>query len=198
MEHDSTDIDAASGTGDIPVRIGPVVWLYGLSGAGKTTLAESLARHLALEAIPAQILDGDTLRRGLCRDLGYDEASRRENIRRAAEVAKLFAESGRVVLAAFVCPLRQMREAARSIVGAEHFMEVYVRASYETCARRDVKGLYASAEKGTILHFTGRDDAFEEPLPGSEALVVNTERHGIARCTEEILAALLPRIRAEE
>jgi adenylylsulfate kinase len=196
MEPNTTGMDAAAG--ENPVRIGPVVWLYGLSGAGKTTLAESLARHLALEAVPTQILDGDALRRGLCSDLGYDEASRRENIRRAAEVAKLFAQSGRVVLAAFVCPLRQMRETARKIVGAEHFLEVYVRASYETCARRDVKGLYASAETGALRHFTGRDATFEEPLPGPEVLVVNTERHGIARCTEEILAALLPRIRAGE
>jgi adenylylsulfate kinase len=195
-KHEANDVSTRAGREAMLGQKGLVVWLYGLSGAGKSTLAQSLARHLAPEGIFARILDGDELRKGLNANLGYDEASRVENIRRAAEVAKLFMESGLVTIAAFICPTRQMRDAAREIVGRDDFLEVYVRAGYETCARRDVKGLYARAEKGEVKDFTGRDSAFEEPLPGSDALVVNTERHGIAFCTERILAEILPRIRA--
>jgi len=189
------DVTTREGREEMLGQRGLVVWLYGLSGAGKSTLALSLARHLAPEGIFTRILDGDELRTGLNSNLGFDDASRAENIRRAAEVAKILKESGVVTIAAFICPARAMREKAREIVGAEDFVEVYVKASYEACARRDVKGLYAKAERGEIAQFTGRDSAFEEPLPGSDALVIDTERHGIAHCTDRILERILPIIR---
>jgi adenylylsulfate kinase len=189
------DVTTRLGREEMLGQRGLVLWLYGLSGAGKSTLALSLARHLAPEGIFTRILDGDELRTGLNSNLGFDDASRSENIRRAAEVAKLLKESGVVTIAAFICPTRALREKAREIVGREDFVEVYVRASFDTCARRDVKGLYAKAERGEIPQFTGRDSVFEEPLPGSDALVIDTERHGIANCTERILEAAIPMIR---
>jgi adenylylsulfate kinase len=174
---------------------GIVVWFYGLSGAGKSTIACSLEKRLATEGFFSRVLDGDELRKGLNSNLAFDDDSRAENIRRAAEVAKLFLETGIVTLAAFICPRREMRDAARQIIGDDNFVEVYVKASYETCARRDVKGLYAMAEQGEVPQFTGRDSAFEEPPTGNGAIVLETERHGIAHCTDRVLEAILPRIR---
>lgn len=188
------DVSTRAGREEMLGQKGLVVWLYGLSGAGKSTLAQAAARRLASEGVFCRVLDGDELRTGLNAGLGFDEASRRENIRRSAEAAKILKESGVVTFAAFICPLREMREKAREIVGAEDFVEVYVKASYEACARRDVKGLYARAERGEIPNFTGRDAPFEEPLPGAGALVVESERHGIAHCTESILERLRPKL----
>jgi adenylylsulfate kinase len=171
-----------------------VIWLYGLSGAGKSTLAHSLENRLAAQRVFTKILDGDDLRKGLNKNLGYDDPSREENIRRAAETARLFLDSGIVVIGAFICPKREMRETARQIVGEDDFVEVFVKASYEACAKRDVKGLYAKAAKGEVSKFTGRDSAFEEPEAISSAIILETERHGITRCTDRILDVVLPRI----
>jgi adenylylsulfate kinase len=174
---------------------GLVVWFYGLSGSGKSTLAGTLERRLASDGFLTCVLDGDSLRKGLNSNLGYDDTARAENIRRAAEVARLFLDSGIVTLCTFICPQKEMRDAARRIVGEDDFVEIYVKASYEACALRDVKGLYAKAARGEIVQFTGRDSAFKEPEPGSEAIIIDTERHGIARCTDRIYEAILPRIR---
>ena len=155
--------------------VGKVIWLYGLSGAGISTLAEALAQQLTTENYVTQILDGDVLRRGLNRDLGFSEKDRTENIRRAAELAKLFAQAGVVTICAFITPLRAQRALAREIISASALIEVYVEASYSTCAQRDPKGLYARAAAGQLTAFTGRDSAFEPPLAGEASLVLSTE-----------------------
>jgi adenylylsulfate kinase len=177
---------------------GCVVWLYGLSGAGKSTLAQALERRLAEEGLVSRILDGDELRRGLCHGLGYSDEARHENIRRAAEVARILAHTGIITIAAFICPRRELRELARTIIGEEDFVEVFVKTSFETCARRDVKGLYAKAASGEVSQFTGRDSAFEEPETISSAYVIDTERAGIASCTERLCDIVLPRVRPRQ
>lgn len=154
---------------------GRVVWLYGLSGSGKSTLATALERQLHAEGRFAVILDGDNLRIGLNAGLGFGDEARWENIRRAAEVAKLFAANGVIVLASFICPKRELRHLAREVVGAQDFAEVYVQASFETCRQRDPKGLYARVEAGQVQQFTGRDSGFEPPEAADGAVVVDTE-----------------------
>jgi adenylylsulfate kinase len=173
-----------------------VIWLYGISGAGKTTLAHALETRLALDGVLTKILDGDELRKGLNKNLGFDDEARTENIRRSAETAKLFLDAGFVTIAAFICPKREMREMARQIIGEDDFVEVFVKASFDGCAKRDVKGLYAKAARGEVKKFTGKDSSFEEPEAISSAIVLETERHGIARCTERILDVVLPKIRS--
>jgi adenylylsulfate kinase len=152
-----------------------VIWLYGLSGAGKSTLAVALERQLAAETYMTQLLDGDNLRLSLNRDLGFDDASRAENIRRVAEVAKLFAHTGIVTICSFITPLRAHRALAREIITPADLIEVHVAASYAACARRDPKGLYAKAAAGNLPGFTGRDSTFEPPAAGEASLILNTE-----------------------
>jgi adenylylsulfate kinase len=154
---------------------GHVVWLFGLSGSGKSTLAHGLERALHGDGRFTALLDGDNLRAGLNAGLGFSDADRAENIRRAAELAKLLAANGVVVVASFICPGRALREQARAIIGAGDLSLVHVRASFAECARRDVKGLYAKAAAGGLAQFTGRDSAFEEPAAGEVALVIDTE-----------------------
>lgn len=140
------------------------LWLTGLSGAGKTTLANRMVEHLRAEGRPVFCLDGDVLRTGLCRDLGFSPEDRSENIRRAAEVAKLFVDAGFVVVAAFISPFVADRAMARSVLGPERFYEVFVDAPIQTCEQRDVKGLYARAAKGEIPNFTGLTSPYEPPV----------------------------------
>ena len=154
---------------------GRVIWLYGLSGSGKSTLAIALERRLHAEGIVTHLLDGDNVRTGLNRDLGFTDADRAENIRRIAEVAKLFVQAGVVVICAFITPRREHRRLARTIVGDGDFSEIHVAASFETCARRDPKGLYAKAGAGEVRQFTGRDSAFEPPAEEDGAQVIDTE-----------------------
>lgn len=167
-----------------------VIWLYGLSGSGKSTLAVALERRLFMEGFATHLLDGDNVRTGLNRGLGFSEADRAENIRRVAEVAKLFTQAGIVTLCSFITPLRSLREAAREIVGAEDFFDVYVKASFETCARRDPKGLYAKAGAGGVKQFTGRDAAFEEPAAGESSLVIDTESETAEASLDRLYAAI--------
>lgn len=141
-----------------------VLWLTGLSGSGKTTLVRSAARVLKGRGYPVATLDGDQLRRGLCRDLGFSMADRRENIRRAAALAREYAALGNVVLGAFISPLASMRALARETVGPARFREVYVSTPLETCRRRDPKGLYRRAAAGEIEGLTGVDSAYEAPV----------------------------------
>lgn len=156
-----------------------VFWLYGLSGSGKSTIANAFERDLHQEGILTQILDGDNIRSGLNANLGFTDADRAENIRRIAEVAKLYLHSGIVTITSFICPTRELRQLARSIIGPDDFVEVYIKASFETCAQRDPKGLYAKAEAGKIAHFTGRDSSFEPPEKEDSALVLDTELSSI-------------------
>ncbi len=172
---------------------GHVFWLYGLSGSGKSTLALALEKHLFAEGYFCQLLDGDNIRTGLNRNLGFSDEDRQENIRRIAEVAKLFAQSGIVVLCSFITPMRALREEARQIVGAADFTEVYVKADFETCAQRDPKGLYAKVKAGQVQQFTGKDSGFEEPEQPD--LLIDTEKATQDACLEILRGRVLQTIR---
>jgi adenylylsulfate kinase len=148
-------------------------WLYGLSGSGKTTLAAAFERRLHEEGLFSVVLDGDNVRSGLNKDLGFSDEDRSENIRRIAEAAKLFVENGVLTIVSFITPRERFRRMAREIVGENDFLEVYAKASYETCEKRDVKGLYAKANAGKIRDFTGQQSNFEEP--SAPWLVLDTE-----------------------
>jgi adenylyl-sulfate kinase len=142
---------------------GLVIWLTGLSGAGKTTIATELERQLFRSGRHTYLLDGDILRRGLCSDLGFTADARRENIRRAGEVAALFADAGVMVIAAFISPFRADRQLARAMVPPGSFIEVFVNAPLEVCEQRDVKGLYARARANQLKEFTGISAPYEAP-----------------------------------
>jgi len=142
---------------------GIVLWMTGLSGSGKSTLARALEFDLFEKGYTTKLLDGDNLRTGLNNNLGFTEADRMENIRRAAEVAKLFLENGEVVICSFVSPTDEIRSLAKSIIGEHDYFDVYVNASFEECAKRDVKGLYKKALNGEIKNFTGLDAPFDAP-----------------------------------
>jgi adenylyl-sulfate kinase len=164
---------------------GLVVWLTGLSGSGKTTIAIEVEKRLFARQVPVYRLDGDVLRLGLNADLGFSPADRKENIRRAAEVARLFQVAGLIVLASFISPQQAMREFARSLVPEGAFLEVYVQASLETCIQRDPKGNYQRALAGKIQNYTGIDQAYDEPL--NPELVLNTEQLPISACAARVV-----------
>ena len=173
---------------------GHVFWFYGLSGSGKSTLANAVERKLTERGIVTKILDGDNIRSGLNSDLGFSDADRQENIRRISEVARLFLDAGVVVFTSFITPKRELRDAAAEIVGADDFTPVYVQASFETCAERDVKGLYAKAAAGGVKHFTGKDSAFEEPVAGDRDWVIATDSLTEQASVNELLQRILPLI----
>jgi adenylylsulfate kinase len=180
------------------IRLGQrarVIWLYGLSGSGKSTLANALERRLHAEGKVTQLLDGDNVRTGLNKNLGFSDADRDENIRRVAEVAKLFVQAGIVTLCSFITPSRQQRAQAKAIIGAEDFAEVYVSASFDTCAARDPKGLYAKAKAGGVKQFTGKDSGFEEPQPENGAYILNTEGETPEQSLERLYAFVAPRLK---
>ena len=170
-----------------------VFWLYGLSGSGKSTIANAFERALHQRGVMTQILDGDNIRSGLNANLGFTDADRAENIRRIAEVAKLYLHSGIVTITSFICPTRELRQLARSVIGEEDFVEVHVHARYETCAQRDPKGLYAKAEAGQIAQFTGRDSAFEPPAPADPVTVLDTESISVESSVQILLDLHLAR-----
>lgn len=169
-----------------------VVWLYGLSGSGKSTLATALERKLNAEGRLTTVLDGDIVRTGLNRGLGFSDDDRRENIRRVAEVARLFLQSGVITIASFITPTRALRNMARQIVGEDDFLEVYVAASFEACAKRDRKGLYAKAGQGEIKNFTGKDSSFEGPDHAD--LIIETEKESPEESLAKLAAFLAPKI----
>lgn len=140
-----------------------VIWLTGLSGSGKSTLANLLERKLHEQSHHTYLLDGDNIRHGLCGDLGFDDKARVENIRRISEVAKLFVDSGLIVLTAFISPFKDDRRFCRSLLDEGEFIEVFVDTPIEVCEQRDPKGLYKKARQGDIKHFTGIDSAYETP-----------------------------------
>ena len=174
---------------------GLVVWLYGLSGSGKSTLATALERRLHEEGVFTQVLDGDNIRTGLNKNLGFSDEDRSENIRRIAEVAKLFATAGVVTITSFICPRNELRTPAREIVGQADFLEVYVECSFETCEQRDVKGLYAKAKAGQVKQFTGKDSSFEAPEPRNVAdLILNTDNQTEGESLEQLYQAVHSRV----
>jgi adenylylsulfate kinase len=170
---------------------GRVLWLFGLSGSGKSTLAAGLERRLHQAGKLTAVLDGDNIRSRLNRDLGFGDEARAENIRRVAEVARLFTHNGLITLVSFITPTRALRDQARAIVGAEDWMSVYVRASYATCAARDPKGLYARVAKGEVAQFTGKDSGFEEPAPGEVDVVIDTEGQPVETAVELLFKHLV-------
>ena len=149
-----------------------VVWLTGFSGAGKTTIAQALEQLLYQHNYKSVVLDGDNIRGGLNNNLSFSEQDRTENIRRIAEVSKLFCDSGLIVISSFITPLNSMRKMARSIIGDEKFVEVFVNCPIEVCEQRDVKGLYKKARTGEIKNFTGMDAGFE--IPSQAELVIDS------------------------
>ena len=142
---------------------GIMIWMTGLSGSGKSTVAIGVERELHKRGILCRILDGDNIRAGINSNLGFSEEDRRENIRRTAEIGKLFVDTGIVTIACFVSPTLELRQMAREIIGAKDFREVYIATPLEECERRDVKGLYARARRGEVKDFTGISAPFEAP-----------------------------------
>jgi len=167
------------------------IWMTGLSGAGKTTLARALERRLFGRGYRTMLLDGDQLRHGLCGDLGFSPVDRAENVRRAGEVAKLFFEQGSIVVCAFVSPYRADRDRVRSLFPEGRFLEVFVSASRETCRSRDPKGLYRKAADGSLAQFTGLSAPYETPV--SPELVLDTERLSIEESVARLVEALAAR-----
>lgn len=169
-----------------------VIWMCGLSGSGKSTLATALEKRLHAEGRLVYVLDGDNIRTGLNRGLGFSDEDRRENIRRIAEVSKLFVDAGVVAINSFITPNASLRAMARDIIGKENLIEVYVKASFETCMKRDVKGLYAKAEQGLVPQFTGKDSEFEEPEDSD--LVINTEAQTIEESLDVLFDFVIPKV----
>lgn len=161
-----------------------VIWLTGLSGSGKSTIAQQLEQLLFSEGYFAQVLDGDNIRMGISNNLGFSVEDREENIRRIAEVAKLYLHSGIITLASFISPTRAIRSMARNIIGPEDFVEIFINAPIEVCEQRDVKGLYAKARRGEIKGFTGIDSPYE--APEDPALEIRTDEMSLEDSTRSI------------
>ena len=170
-----------------------VIWMTGLSGSGKTTVAKGVERYLHNNGILNQLLDGDNIRVGISNNLTFSSEDRAENIRRIAEVSKLFLNCGIVTLNCFVSPTIEIRNIAKEIIGVENFIEVYINASVETCEERDVKGLYKKAKKGEIKDFTGISSPFE--APENPEIEINTSELSIDESVQKVLDYILPIIK---
>ena len=167
-----------------------VIWFTGLSGAGKTTLANALEAELHRQGRRTLVLDGDNVRQGLCADLGFSAQDRHENLRRVGEMARMTMEAGVITLAAFISPFEEDRARVRDIVGPENLFEVYVRCPLAVCETRDVKGLYRKARQGEISHFTGVSAPYEEPTAAH--LVLDTSVLSASECVRRMLESLQP------
>tara|TARA_R100001369_G_scaffold72925_1_gene101324 strand:+ start:381 stop:944 length:564 start_codon:yes stop_codon:yes gene_type:complete len=165
-----------------------VVWFTGLSGSGKSTLANMVEKLLYEAKVRTFILDGDSLRKGLNKELNFSNKEREENLRVAAEVAKILVNSGSVVLASFISPKQTNRDMVKEIIGKDDFIEVFVNTSLETCEKRDVKGLYKKARAGEIKNFTGIDAVYEKPV--NPDIEINTEKENLEEAAQRILKLL--------
>lgn len=165
-----------------------ILWFTGLSASGKSSVANAVAAKLFEDNKQAYVLDGDNIRHGLNNDLGFDEASRKENIRRIGEVSKLFVDAGQIVLTAFISPYQADRDTVRSLVEEGEFIEVFVDCSLEECERRDPKGLYKKARNAEIPNFTGISAPYEAPI--KPEFVVDSEKYSIEDCADQLIAFL--------
>ncbi len=169
-----------------------VLWLTGLSGSGKSTIAHLLEQRLHEEGIRSYVLDGDNVRRGLCSDLSFTPVARRENMRRISELGKLYVDAGIICICAFISPLREDRAMIREIVGAEDYIEVFVNCPVELCEQRDAKGYYRLAREGKIKNYTGVSALYEPPLDCS--LIIPTERLDVCQSVNLLYTHLKPRL----
>lgn len=165
-----------------------ILWYTGLSGAGKSTLANKVEEKLYEKGFHTYVLDGDNIRHGLNKGLGFTAEDRKENIRRIGEVAKLFVDAGAFVSTAFISPYREDREMVRTLMPESEFIEIYVYAPLDVCEDRDPKGLYKKARAGEIKHFTGIDDPYE--APENPELIINTAEKNLEKCSDEIIKYL--------
>ncbi len=172
---------------------GLMIWFTGLSGSGKSTIAIALERELHKKGLLCRILDGDNIRTGINNNLGFSESDRIENIRRIAEVSKLFVDTGIITIAAFISPNNDIRKMASDIIGKDDFMEIYISTPLEECEKRDVKGLYAKARKGEITNFTGISAPFEAPQ--KPALSIDTSKLSVEESVSVLLELILDRIK---
>ncbi len=170
-----------------------VIWLTGLSGSGKTTIAIGIERALQKLGFLTQVLDGDNIRTGINKNLGFSEEDRTENIRRIAEVSKLFMNCGIITINCFVSPTKAIRNAAKEIIGEDDFLEVYINAPFEICEQRDVKGLYKKARNGEIKNFTGLDAPFE--APENPFLEIKTDSLSVEEAVDSVVQSVLPLVR---
>lgn len=195
MENIHTTFDQIMGRDDKEKLLNQrsvVIWFTGLSGAGKTTIAQHLEKELYKQGYLTQILDGDNIRSGINNNLSFTEEDRLENIRRIAEVSKLLINSGVITLNSFISPTEEIRQMAKDIIGEKNFIEVFVNTPIEVCEQRDVKGLYKKAREGKIKNFTGIDSPFDPPLHPDVEL--HTERHSIKESIQACLDVVLSRI----
>ncbi|PLX00778.1 MAG: adenylyl-sulfate kinase [Marinilabiliales bacterium] len=173
-----------------------VIWMTGLSGAGKTTIAQHFEVALNKMGYLTQVLDGDNIRSGINNNLGFSEEDRYENIRRISEVSKLLMDSGIICINSFISPTNEIRDMAKKIIGEENFIEVFVDAPIEVCEQRDVKGLYEKARRGEIKNFTGIDSPFD--IPDDADIVLHTDKLSVDECVEVCLQHILPIIKYDQ
>jgi adenylylsulfate kinase len=169
-----------------------VIWLTGLSGSGKTTLARNIEMDLNKRGYLTQILDGDNVRTGINNNLGFSEEDRIENIRRIAEVSKLFVDCGIICINSFISPTNEIRDLAKDIIGRENFIEIYVNTPLEICEQRDIKGLYKKAREGKIKSFTGIDSPFEPPT--NPDIEIKTEEMSLEDSVQKCMDVILPKV----
>lgn len=168
------------------------IWMTGLSGSGKSTIAKHLERSLSNNGFITKVLDGDNVRIGICNNLDFSTQDRIENIRRISEISKLFIDGGIITINSFISPTIEIRKMAKDIIGPESFFEIFVDADLETCEKRDVKGLYAKARKGEIKDFTGISAPFEKPINAD--LVLDTNNLTVSQSIEKIITAIKNKI----
>lgn len=167
---------------------GAVLWFTGLSGSGKSTIANEVAYQLHQMGHFSYVLDGDNVRHGLNKDLGFSPEDRNENIRRISEVAHLFADAGVITLTAFISPYQKLRDFCRGLLPKDHFFEIHCQATLKTCEKRDPKGLYKKARAGEIKDFTGIDAPYEEPK--NPELIIDTDAYDVNECAQQVIKAL--------
>lgn len=172
---------------------GLVIWLTGLSGSGKSTIANELNTRLFHQNRYSVLLDGDNTRLGINHDLGFTDSDRTENNRRVAEIAKLFMESGSIAICSFISPFQKDRDLSKQIIGEENYFEVFVDCSLTTCENRDVKGMYKQARKGELESFTGISSPYE--TPANPQLILPTEQLNLQQCAELLLNSITERIK---